>query len=93
MRCWFIDVEFVSGAMGHLDLTVAVRMDWHEGFQIYGEKGSAIGRSSIPGITAPARSTSSVRRMAQHIAFWGPTGTSIAGSWKALLMSFSRARR
>src|SRR6516165_2667897 len=39
--CWFVDVEFDSGALGHLDLTVAVRMDWHEGFQIYGEKGSA----------------------------------------------------
>jgi len=41
--CWFVDVEFDSGALGHLDLTVAVRMDWHEGFQIYGERGSAVG--------------------------------------------------
>jgi predicted dehydrogenase len=40
-HCWFVDVEFASGALGHLDLTVAVRMDWHEGFQIYGERGSA----------------------------------------------------
>jgi predicted dehydrogenase len=29
--CWFIDVAFANGALGHLDLTVAVRMDWHEG--------------------------------------------------------------
>jgi predicted dehydrogenase len=35
--CWFVDVAFASGALGHLDLTVAVRMDWHEGFQIYGQ--------------------------------------------------------
>ena len=31
-------------AAGHLDLTVAVRMDWHEGFQIYGEHGSVVGK-------------------------------------------------
>ena len=38
--CWFVDVEFDNGALGHLDLTVAVRMDWHEGFQLYGQNGS-----------------------------------------------------
>jgi predicted dehydrogenase len=48
MRCWFVDVEFASGALGHLDLTVAVRMDWHEGFQIYGANGSIIGKTSNP---------------------------------------------
>jgi predicted dehydrogenase len=46
--CWFADVEFENGAIGHLDLTVAVRMDWHEGFQIYGEKGSVIGKTQNP---------------------------------------------
>jgi predicted dehydrogenase len=40
-HCWFVDVDFTSGAIGHLDLTIGVRMDWHEGFQIYGENGSA----------------------------------------------------
>ncbi|MEO6608790.1 MAG: Gfo/Idh/MocA family oxidoreductase [Aestuariivirga sp.] len=39
--CWFVDTEFANGTLGHLDLTVSVRMDWSEGFQIYGEKGSA----------------------------------------------------
>lgn len=47
-HCWFVDVEFESGALGHLDLTVAVRMDWHEGFQIYGEHGSATGKIFNP---------------------------------------------
>jgi predicted dehydrogenase len=46
--CWFVDVEFTSGALGHLDLTVAVRMDWHEGFQIYGKNGSVIGKTFNP---------------------------------------------
>ena len=46
--CWFVDVEFAGGALGHLDLTVAVRMDWHEGFQVYGEYGSVIGKTFNP---------------------------------------------
>ena len=46
--CWFVDVAFANGALGHLDLTVAVRMDWHEGFQIYGENGSVLARTYNP---------------------------------------------
>src|ERR1700722_6601119 len=46
--CWFIDTEFENGTLGHLDLSIAVRMDWHEGFQIYGEHGSAIGKIFNP---------------------------------------------
>ncbi|MES2142959.1 MAG: Gfo/Idh/MocA family oxidoreductase [Pseudomonadota bacterium] len=48
IRCWFVDVEFASGTLGHLDLTVAVRMDWHEGFQIYGAEGSVLGKTYNP---------------------------------------------
>ena len=47
-HCWFIDVAFANGTFGHLDLTIAVRMDWHEGFQIYGENGSIIGKTYNP---------------------------------------------
>jgi len=47
-RCWFVDVAFANGALGHLDLTVAVRMDWHEGFQLYGEHGSILARTFNP---------------------------------------------
>jgi predicted dehydrogenase len=46
--CWFVEVEFASGALGQLDLTIAVRMDWHEGFQVYGEHGSVSGRMYNP---------------------------------------------
>jgi predicted dehydrogenase len=46
--CWFVDVEFSNGALGQLDLTIAVRMDWHEGFQIYGEHGSVLGKTYNP---------------------------------------------
>ncbi len=48
MHCWLVEVEFRSGAIGQLDLTVAVRMGWHEGFQIYGRNGSVIGKTSNP---------------------------------------------
>jgi predicted dehydrogenase len=47
-HCWFIDVAFANGTLGHLDLTVAVRMDWHEGFQLYGEMGSIVAKTYNP---------------------------------------------
>lgn len=46
--CWFIETDFENGVLGHLDLTIPVRMDWHEGFQIYGERGSAVGKIFNP---------------------------------------------
>jgi predicted dehydrogenase len=46
--CWFVDVAFANGTLGHLDLTVAVRMDWHEGFQLYGEHGSIVAKTFNP---------------------------------------------
>jgi predicted dehydrogenase len=46
--CWFVDVLFANGAFGHLDLTVAVRMDWHEGFHIYGQNGSIVAKTYNP---------------------------------------------
>jgi predicted dehydrogenase len=46
--CWFSEVGFADGSVGHLDLTMKVRMDWHEGFQIYGEHGSVIGKTYNP---------------------------------------------
>lgn len=46
--CWFVETEFANGALGHLDLTVAVRMDWHEGFQLYGEHGSVTAKTFNP---------------------------------------------
>lgn len=47
-RCWFVTVDFASGAIGHLDLTVAVRMDWHEGFEVQGERGGILARTYNP---------------------------------------------
>jgi len=46
--CWFIAVEFADGSLGHLDLTISVRGDWEEGFQVYGENGSIKGKTFLP---------------------------------------------
>jgi predicted dehydrogenase len=45
---WASTLTFASGAVGQLDLTIPVAMDWHEGFTIYGEHGSVTGRSYLP---------------------------------------------
>ncbi len=47
-HCWFVETEFANGVLGHLDLTVAVRMDWHEGFHLYGEAGSIVAKTYNP---------------------------------------------
>ena len=46
--CWFVETEFAGGALGHLDLTIPIRGDFEEGFQIYGEHGSVQGRVYLP---------------------------------------------
>lgn len=48
MYCWFVDVTFANGTLGHLDLTIAIRNDWHEGFQMYGRNGSVMARIFNP---------------------------------------------
>lgn len=46
--CWFVETEYASGALGHLDMTIPVRGDFEEGFQIFGEHGSVKGRVYLP---------------------------------------------
>jgi predicted dehydrogenase len=45
---WFLEVDFDNGCLGQLDLTIAVRMDWWEGFQVYGSNGSVVGQLYNP---------------------------------------------
>jgi len=56
-HCWFVDVTFANGALGHLDLTVAVRMDWHEGFQMYGQNGSVLAKTFNPWLFTSRRAS------------------------------------
>ncbi len=46
--CWFVDLDFADGSLGHLDMTIAIRGDFEEGFQIYGEHGSVTGKVHLP---------------------------------------------
>ncbi len=46
--CWYVEVEYASGALGHLDLTIPTRGDFEEGFQIQGEHGSVKGQVFLP---------------------------------------------
>jgi predicted dehydrogenase len=46
--CWMITAEFEGGFVGQLDLTMPVRMGWHEGFQVYAEGGSVLARTHNP---------------------------------------------
>jgi predicted dehydrogenase len=39
---------YANGCLGQLDLTIAVRTDWWEGFQVYGSDGSVIGKLFNP---------------------------------------------
>lgn len=43
-HCWFVDVSFADGSLGHLDLTITVAGDFEEGFRIHGEHGNVNGR-------------------------------------------------
>jgi predicted dehydrogenase len=45
---WFVSTQFADGSIGHLDLTMAVRMDWFEGFHVYGEHGSVVAKAFQP---------------------------------------------
>ena len=43
-----MDVDFADGSLGHLDLIIAIRGDFEEGFTIHGEYGSVKGHVYLP---------------------------------------------
>ena len=45
---WLIQCDFESGAIGNLDLTVAIRAPWDEGVTIYGTNGTAYAKTYNP---------------------------------------------
>ncbi len=48
MHSWLIDCNFESGAIGTLDLTVAIAQLWHEGCEIYGTDGTVYAKTFNP---------------------------------------------
>jgi len=47
-HCWFVEVAFTNGSLGHLDLIVPAQADFEEGFSIFGDSGSLEGRLFLP---------------------------------------------
>jgi predicted dehydrogenase len=47
-HCWFIGLEYADGGLGHADLIIPIRGDFEEGFQVFGEGGSAQGKVFLP---------------------------------------------
>lgn len=45
--CWFVAVDFADGSVGNIDLIIPVRGDFEEGFQLFGEHGSASGKMPL----------------------------------------------
>jgi len=45
---WTLQTEFTNGAVGHLDLTIGYRGDWHEGFSAAGQWGSVQAKTYNP---------------------------------------------
>src|SRR5262249_40863403 len=48
MHGWSIEVEFASGALGHLSLISPRRGDFEEGFRVHGAHGSVFGQAPLP---------------------------------------------
>lgn len=48
VHSWLIGCTFTNGAIGNLDLTIPIAQDWHEGFEIYGTKGSVFAKTYNP---------------------------------------------
>ena len=48
LHSWLIDCDFASGAIGTLDLTIAIAQHWHEGCEIYGTGGTVFAKIFNP---------------------------------------------
>lgn len=48
VHSWLIDCNFENGAIGILDLTVAIAQQWHEGCEIYGTDGTLFAKTFNP---------------------------------------------
>jgi predicted dehydrogenase len=48
VHSWLIGCIFTNGAIGNLDLTIPIAQEWHEGFEIYGTKGSIFAKTYNP---------------------------------------------
>lgn len=49
LHSWLIDCDFANGAIGTLDLSIAIAQRWHEGSEIYGSDGTVFAEIFNPG--------------------------------------------
>lgn len=45
---WSVELEFVSGALGHLNLILPICGDYQEGFEVFGQRGTVHGQWRLP---------------------------------------------
>jgi len=45
--CWFVAVDFADGSVGNIEIIIPARGDFEEGFQLFGEHGSATGKMPL----------------------------------------------
>lgn len=48
IHSWLVDCDFACGAIGTLDLTIAIAQQWHEGCEIYGTGGTVFAKIYNP---------------------------------------------
>ena len=90
--CWFVDVDFADGALGHLDLHVPVRGDFQEGFEIRESLAAFPDAFTCPGSTRPARSSASRSATGNTAACSARTRTPTGGRSKDSLPASLTAR-
>ncbi len=48
LSCWQIAINYENGIIGTLDYSLTIRMDWREGFLVYGQNGSVQAKTYNP---------------------------------------------
>jgi len=87
MHGWSIEVEFASGALGHLSLVSPRRGDFEEGFRVHGAHGSVFGQAPLPWFQRAVPSTQGPGRARRAARAWPKVVALRPGGWYAQPMS------
>ena len=91
--CWFVSVDFANGSLGHFDLIIAIRGDFEEGFQVFGEHGSVRGESTCRGTTSLVTLSVSPLGMVCFAVRWVQTPTPTSCKLRRLQTQYLMGRR
>ena len=81
---WFVDVTFAKRRGRPSRSDAKVRMDWHEGLQLYGEHGSIVAKTYNPWYFKSSEVDIFSEKDACYRRPWAQTATFTGGSLKAL---------